>query len=505
MVTLKQILNEISSDDVFNKFYNEKIEKDLFDEIMSGQAKLTPFHRICLDYASNEKVDKEKPYIIADKISKIWPTASQEKKQYLIQMASDGEIQPNFESIISAIKEVDDMKYHTEAQMSAEGLITIYEDETSLATCTTTYASSTRKYSDSNWCTASDLNGRISGYDAFLDYISDGMGSYKDLVSGKVKDFQANGVLIQLVSKNHREDSMQICVCNEGRTIEEACDWEDGHISEYEVETKWDSFSQKPFKDLLRGINFEMLIEKTIENGEEEFKYMKRLIPKKLVAYQKKADSILNSTYFQEKMTKLVQDAESNGVSPMDDGDIKVYTYHYPRTQLNNKFTVFEAAITLEATFHGRFYANYGGEKSIFGVMTTKEGKIIAQTPILNNSFAFDALIYGVFFLVKYGGNPFLKYVFNCNTKEWLDITDDNVYLYYNGYLAIGNQIVYSIYNSYTGQMVVEKCFGITRNGYGQVFYFTDMGSTPKQELPRLQTSDVMQMTSLNERINNFK
>ena len=85
-------LNEISSVDAYQKFYANKIPADLYNKVMAGTPVMTPLHKLALDkiliYFNCKDGSEGEPEaeFLAALVSQFWTTASEEAKQYVMEL-----------------------------------------------------------------------------------------------------------------------------------------------------------------------------------------------------------------------------------------------------------------------------------------------------------------------------------------------------------------------------------------------------------------------------------
>ena len=184
-----RLISEISVSDAYTKFYNGKVPEDVYNTLMAGTDVLTPLHRQALDIMT-KNLGPAMP--IATAVSNAWTNARREVRQSLIDAAKNKELDLAPVPFIQKIQSICKKRWHTENEMSSGGLKVLYEDEYLRITCTLTYASSTKNYSHTHWCTASDIYGQFNGFGMFLRYA-----------------VNANACLIQFVNKSNGTDFVQ--------------------------------------------------------------------------------------------------------------------------------------------------------------------------------------------------------------------------------------------------------------------------------------------------------
>ena len=210
----RHLISEISVSDAYTKFYNGKVPEDVYSTLMAGTDVLTPLHRQALDIIT-KNLGPAMP--IATAVSDAWTNARREVRQSLIDAAKNKELNLAPVPFIQKIQSICKKRWHTENEMSSGGLKVLYEDEYLRITCTLTYASSTKNYSHTHWCTASDIYGQYNGFGMFLRYT-----------------VNADACLIQFANKSNGTDFVQAQYSADGRG--ETRDFYDNYLSRDEFE-----------------------------------------------------------------------------------------------------------------------------------------------------------------------------------------------------------------------------------------------------------------------------
>ena len=176
------ILNEISSDDAYIKFYSN-IPKDLYDTVMSDTNKMTPFHKALLDvvkdfveHGTNNRTIQQ--YI--GEIKNIYQRLTPGQKKYCVQCIKDGKFgfTNNHFDLKKILRASEKYIEITNKAKATNGLVVLYNDDNILVTCTLTYAASRHFYGNTHWCTASGIFGQFSGYQSFRTYVKNDRGDY---------------------------------------------------------------------------------------------------------------------------------------------------------------------------------------------------------------------------------------------------------------------------------------------------------------------------------------
>lgn len=160
----ESIVNEISADDAYNRFYSS-IPRDKYDEILNGNPAPDKFVQFLLNCARDEgKIDDA---IVASQSYALLPP---EAKQVLQNGVKSGEY-ANIDELQAMID-----YFHagggitSKKQFAKKGYIKIKETDEAIVTCTTNYMANNHFFGQTHWCTASDREGRWDGYRMFLRY-----------------------------------------------------------------------------------------------------------------------------------------------------------------------------------------------------------------------------------------------------------------------------------------------------------------------------------------------
>ena len=164
----ESIVNEISADDAYNRFYN-KIPREDYDRILDGDPAPDKFMQFMLNSVRDGKSDVEDAVAAV----KAYKSADQLVKQSVLNKFRAGEYE-------DATDVLGDVEYFTNGggivsrkKFAKEGYIKLKENERWIATCTTNYMANNHYFGKSRWCTASDRMGRYDGYHMFLNYTLD--------------------------------------------------------------------------------------------------------------------------------------------------------------------------------------------------------------------------------------------------------------------------------------------------------------------------------------------
>jgi len=261
-------INEIKSIDAYNKFYKNKIDAEVFETLMDGQKTMTPFHKAALDtLVANQESGEYQPLAFAEVVSTAWKTARPEMRQALLAIGGGNKTKTmTMGEFINSLKTASGKRWYSEGEMSSGGLVVLYEDEVIRVTCTTTYAASTKNFSHTHWCTASDLGGNYNGWAMFLDYTG---------LSAKKGD---KSCLVQITSKQNKENCYQIQYNHKG--ADEIRDFNDDYCGMeglcYAIRDMYVSANKNQqfvIQDLMTPQKINELIALTEENEREEYDY----------------------------------------------------------------------------------------------------------------------------------------------------------------------------------------------------------------------------------------
>lgn len=207
----QSLLNEISNDEAYNRFYNN-IPRDIYDNVMSGVNKMTPFHQATLIAVVDMLVHGAQKKVIDDWVDKIkmkFSNLDQQQRLYCVNYIKDNLLKDkkniNHFDINGVVRMSSTKVFVTKNKNAGNGLVVLFENEQLKITCTTTYAASNHYYGKTHWCTASGINGYISGYDSFRAYVKNASGNY---------------CLVQFVFKNEKDIVYQIQFDESGNPLE---------------------------------------------------------------------------------------------------------------------------------------------------------------------------------------------------------------------------------------------------------------------------------------------
>ena len=288
----KRMLNEISMQAAYDKFYSGKLTPDEWNSFSSGAENMTPFHKAALDVITNCKNESERFKAVVN-VGQVWAQRKDIRKALV-----DGAKNATFKDVKSLLNFIDNLVIHgtpqTKNMRAEKGLVVLLENDKILVTCTTSYSASRKYYGDSHWCTASGIDGEMDGYKAFLDYVQcDG------------------GLLIQFVPKLDRSKSYQIhyscgnieCVFDYYDEEVDECDFCDEMLEKYGLDVE----------EFLDNIDNNTLMTETCNNVTQEDDYWTNLSQNYINKARNELAQCIASQNFLELVSAV---AASNGERP---------------------------------------------------------------------------------------------------------------------------------------------------------------------------------------------
>lgn len=180
--TQPQTINEISSSDAYDKFYSE-IPQNIYSAVMSDTNKMTPFHKALLDVTLNlirHGSAEQNILEYIDGAKSRYDSLTQGQKMFCVKAIKDGMF--GFTDSHFDLNKILRMSAKhvevTNKKQAKNGLVILYDDENIMVTCTLTYAASRHYYGKTHWCTASGIDGQMSGYQSFRVYVKNNGGDY---------------------------------------------------------------------------------------------------------------------------------------------------------------------------------------------------------------------------------------------------------------------------------------------------------------------------------------
>ena len=368
----KELINEISTTDAYARFYKDNIPQDVYEALMKGTDKMTPFHKLCLDSIVNYNWgEAEHNYILphARLIGDKWAEANQDARQLLLRYLESSDIARkgrSFESIAAITEKILGKEGHTESSYRDRGYHVLYENEMVLITCTTSYSASKKYYGDSHWCTASDVFGDYNGYKMFGDYTVD-------------DDSEYDGILIQLVDKMDRGKSIQICIGAGDKRLLAACDFKDNSVSDVDVN---DFLSERgvEFSDLIGSIDSISLYKETKKLWHEEYHYWQEKTFARVKKIRNEIEKQYKSGKFDIQVKMALPDAFDNWNEWSDD-NISVRIWSKPKSPKDN--------FLIEVSYYGGHLRAIDDFEDEYDEMIHIEEAILVRQKDVPNTYEF--------------------------------------------------------------------------------------------------------------------
>lgn len=292
MAKERQLLNEISTVDAWNRFYKDKIPQHIYQAIMKGADKMTPFHKACLDaYVAGNFYSGEDVEGNACQIGNAWERSSMDAKQLMIRISEsyyDGTIM--FGRLAAMAERVSKKKGHTESNYCERGYHIIFENEGLLVTCTTSYSASKKYYGDTHWCTASDIFGNYNGYERFGEYGPD-----------------EDAILLQFVDKKNRENAYQYAYGGYGDDV--ICDFFDKTRNIDDLAKMVYTTGGVTLETILHDVDYESLANETRKLYSEEDDYWNQKRDAGIKKIITKNNQNYNSGQYNQSLFNLIREA----------------------------------------------------------------------------------------------------------------------------------------------------------------------------------------------------
>ena len=161
----KSIINEISAEDAYKRFYGS-IPREDYDRILNGDPAPDRFMQFILNCVRDNKSTADDAVEV---ISQYKPLPSDAKQK--IQMAVKSNDFQNLDDLLACIKNLaSGGSFISRKQFAKKGLITVLETDDEIVTCTTNYQANNHYFGKTHWCTASDREGKYDGYEMFRRY-----------------------------------------------------------------------------------------------------------------------------------------------------------------------------------------------------------------------------------------------------------------------------------------------------------------------------------------------
>lgn len=330
MEMAKETVNEaISTKDAYDRFYATRLNRDTYDLAMGGTVNMTPFHKLMLEIIiSNFDDNQGQANAVAAYGSNVWKNADANMRQLILKKVKSGEIDSSSPAaFMESLKSITNAGVVTKKQASANGLVTLYEDDYILITCTLSYAASTKYYGMTSWCTASDLGGRYNGFYMFKQYTS-------------AFDGDAESCLIQIVNKRDKSQMVQMLVDYYGEIDEDnVMNKEDECVTLYMVDRMVaNAGSSIKLGDFMDQQNWESLVQKTGQCVEDEREYWEAKTVEIIKQIQASIDAKVSRDDILANFTEdILNEWDEYGIS--NDDDLYEVVPHYVD---NSEFSVYE-------------------------------------------------------------------------------------------------------------------------------------------------------------------
>lgn len=198
----ESVLTEITADEAYPRFYQQKMSREDFDRILDGH-EVDKFYRFFLDCVRDGKSSVEEA---VHAIRKFESCDNSVVKQRIIEKVRNNQ----YEAVIDLDS---DLNYFlnggtitSRKQFAKDGYYTLGKTDRWLVTCTTNYTANNHYYGKSHWCTASDRFGKYDGYHYFRSY--SGLDRYPaDSEDRKIYvQFRWMGKVIEGMTKEQQRD-----------------------------------------------------------------------------------------------------------------------------------------------------------------------------------------------------------------------------------------------------------------------------------------------------------
>lgn len=302
---VESVLNEISAEDAYKKFYSD-MPKDEYSNLVSLYGKFDNIMKALLNSikAKNNTFDDALNFI------KKYKSIDNNVRIKFLQNFKNGSYE-DIDDMINGLSEIETNGADTLKTIQNMGLVTLLDDENYRLTCTTTYESSHHFYGNSSWCTASDRFGRYDGWIYFLSYLFDESTGYIESEYDLLTPIEISAVLIQYTDKKANK-IYQVQMYSSGE-IGQACDFKDNSI---------DLVLPNDINDLIVS-KLPELIKRQRESFKREYEYQKtkdEYVNKKrerilIQIDQLEQDLNLESREFAEKKASLVGEKVSTVLS----------------------------------------------------------------------------------------------------------------------------------------------------------------------------------------------
>ena len=220
----ESVLNEISAEDAYNKFYNT-LPRDDFFNLVNEYGKFDNLMKFVMNSISNNKNRFED----AMNFVKLYKSAKNEARIAFLKNFKEGKYD-DITDLIYALTEFEENGVETLKKFQEGGLVVVRDDEDLKITYTTTYEANHHFYGKSSWCTASDRLGRYDGWIYYLSYIF-GM-EYLTIIDEYEylqEDYTIDNCLLQITDK--KKGQIYQFQVDEYGEVGTACDFNDKSVS----------------------------------------------------------------------------------------------------------------------------------------------------------------------------------------------------------------------------------------------------------------------------------
>lgn len=182
---VESVLNEISAEDAYNRFYRD-IPKNEFDSIVSEYG--GKFDNL-IKFIMNAIIKNDCDYLTGVQLVTAYKAAQNNVRIAVINKFKNNEYEYPME-MLNDINLFNKMGVITEKYFHENGLVVLYDDSDIKVTCTTTYGANHHYFGGrTRWCTASDRLGRYDGWKQFKNYVATSTGEIKaSLIQIEFKD-----------------------------------------------------------------------------------------------------------------------------------------------------------------------------------------------------------------------------------------------------------------------------------------------------------------------------
>lgn len=267
---VESVLNEISAEDAYTKFYNVLPKSD-FDKLVSTYGgKFDNLIKAILnsikEYVSDGK-DPQEMFSKAYTFINDYKSAPNEIRIAFNKNFKNGDYE-DFIDMCQGLSELKESGVDTLKSIQNLGLITLLDDDNYRLTCTTTYEASHHFYGKSSWCTASDRLGQYDGWEYFITYIFDIEADIiEDVYENLLTKHEPVACLVQFTNKKDNK-TYQMQVFGSDGMPGQICDFEDNSCDIDELGMP------EELMDLLQS-SASHLVYKTKEAFAKEYPYQK--------------------------------------------------------------------------------------------------------------------------------------------------------------------------------------------------------------------------------------